>query len=179
MDAQEAVAAKRQYEEDGFYLIAQPIVAAEVVEGARQGMERLQRGEYNTGTAPTNQPEFDPQALLKLNDAHRADAQVRALITGRALPESELERLRAAILATPEVEAVNHLAAIHAGASTVVVDADLDLAEGLETTQIEAVLDDVEARVREIDPEIERVRVLLNSPEPPPPRAGEEGAGSA
>jgi hypothetical protein len=56
-----------------------------------------------------------------------------------------------------------------------VVDADLDLAEGLETTQIEAVLDDVEARVREIHPEIERVRVLLNSPEPPLPRAGHEG----
>ena len=91
-------------------------------------------------------------------------SQVRALITGRALPESELERLREAILATPEVEAVNQLAAIYAGASEVVIDADLDLAEGLETRQIEAVLGNVEDRVRQIHPEIERVRVLLNSP---------------
>ncbi len=93
--------------------------------------------------------------------------QARVLIAGRALPEGELDRLRAAVLATPEVDGVNHFAAIYAGASEVVVDADLDLAEGLETKQIEAVLDDVEARVREIHPEIERVRVLLNSPEPP------------
>lgn len=91
--------------------------------------------------------------------------QVRALITGRALPDDDLERLRAAVLATPEVDAVNQLAAIYAGDAEVLVDADLDLAEDLDTTQIEAVLDDVEARVRATIPETGRVRVLLNSPE--------------
>jgi divalent metal cation (Fe/Co/Zn/Cd) transporter len=61
------------------------------------------------------------------------------------------------------VEAINRLSAIYAGASEVLVDADLDLAEDLDTTQIEAVLDDVEARVRAILPEILQVRILLNS----------------
>ena len=93
--------------------------------------------------------------------------QARALITGRALPEDDLERLRSAVHAIPEVEAVNRLSAIYAGASEVLVDTDLDLAEGLDTTQIEAVLDDVEARVRAILPETDRVRILLNSPERP------------
>jgi cation diffusion facilitator family transporter len=103
-------------------------------------------------------------ALLMLGGSLVLMRQARALITGRALPESDLDRLRAAILATPEVEAVNRLAAIYAGASEVLVDADLDLAEGLDTVQIEAVLDDLEARVRTILPDTERVSVLLNSP---------------
>ena len=93
--------------------------------------------------------------------------QVRSLITGRALPDGEIERLSAAILATPEVEAVNQLAAIYSGDAEVLVDADLDLAEDLDTIRIEAVLDDLEARVRAVIPETGRVRVLLNSPEPP------------
>ena len=91
--------------------------------------------------------------------------QARALIAGRALPESDLARLRDAILAAPQVEAINHLAAIYAGASQVLVDADLDLREDLDTTDIELALDEIEARVRDILPTTERVRVLLNSPD--------------
>ena len=87
----------------------------------------------------------------------------RALITGRSLPEPDLERLRGAVLETPGVDALNHLAAIHSGASEVLVDLDLDLAEGLETTRIEALLDDVEARVRRVVSETTHVRVELNS----------------
>lgn len=93
-------------------------------------------------------------------------AQARALITGRALPEARIRQLREAILADPRVEAVNHLAAIYSGASEVLVDSDLDLREELSTTEIEAVLDLLEARARDVLPDIERVRVLLNSPGP-------------
>ena len=92
-------------------------------------------------------------------------SQARSLITGRALPERDLARLRAAILAMPEVDAVNQLHAVYAGVAEVLVDADLDLAEDLDTTRIEAVLDDLEARARRVIPEIQRVRVLLDSPE--------------
>lgn len=91
-------------------------------------------------------------------------AQARALITGRSLPEEELEQLKEAILADPKVEAVNQLAAIYAGASEILIDTDLDLSETLETTEIETVLDTLEERVRAIMPNIDRVRVLLNSP---------------
>jgi cation diffusion facilitator family transporter len=104
-------------------------------------------------------------ALLMLAGSLVLMTQARALITGRALPAGDLERLRAAILATPEVDAVNQLAAIYAGASEVLVDADLDLAEDLDTVRIEAVLDDLELRVRAVLPDTQRVRVLLNSPD--------------
>jgi cation diffusion facilitator family transporter len=94
-------------------------------------------------------------------------SQVRSLITGRALPEADLARLRTAVLAMPEVDAVNQLNAIYSGVAEVLVDADLDLAEDLDTTKIEAVLDDLELRARDAIPEVGRVRVLLNSPEMP------------
>jgi cation diffusion facilitator family transporter len=90
-------------------------------------------------------------------------SQARSLITGRALPDDDLERLQAVVLAMPEVDAVNRLTAIYSGGAEVLVDADLDLAEDLDTARIEAVLDDFEARVRAAIPETERVRVLLNS----------------
>jgi divalent metal cation (Fe/Co/Zn/Cd) transporter len=86
-------------------------------------------------------------------------AQARALITGRSLPPEALQNLRAAILADPMVVGVNGLVAIYAGAFEVLIDADLDL----NTTEIEAVLESIEHRVRTIMPEITRVRVLLNS----------------
>ncbi len=44
------------------------------------------------------------------------------------------------------------------------MELDLDLDAGLDTTQIEALLDDIEARVRAEVPETGRVRVELNSP---------------
>ena len=91
-------------------------------------------------------------------------AQARALITGRALPRSTVRHVRKIILGTPGVVAVNRLATVHAGASAVLVDADLDLADELETAEIEALLDELEGRIRAELPDTERVRVELNSP---------------
>ena len=91
-------------------------------------------------------------------------AQARALIAGRALPETTLSRVRATVLGTSGVVAVNRLAAVYSGTSEVLLDADLDLSEDLDTTQIEVLLDRLEARVRDIVPRLERVRVILNSP---------------
>jgi cation diffusion facilitator family transporter len=90
--------------------------------------------------------------------------QARALITGRALPDSTLARVHATVVSTPGVEAVNRLAAVYAGSSEVLLDADLDLAENLNTVQIEALLDLIEARIRRVVPRLERLRVNLNSP---------------
>jgi divalent metal cation (Fe/Co/Zn/Cd) transporter len=92
-------------------------------------------------------------------------AQARALITGRALPKSTVRHLRKTILATPGVDSVNHLAAVYAGTSAILVDVDLDLDEELDTVQIEALLDRVEQRIRVELPDTEHVRVELSSPE--------------
>ncbi|MGI9324170.1 MAG: hypothetical protein ACR2PZ_03050, partial [Pseudomonadales bacterium] len=116
-----------------------------------------------------SQPIFDAlgalvAALLMLIGSCVLIAQARALITGRALPVSMLQQLQLAVLSDPRVHSVNRLAAIYAGASQILVEADLDLAESLATPQIEALLDELENRVRTILPDTERVRVQLNSP---------------
>lgn len=90
-------------------------------------------------------------------------AQARALITGRALPKGAVKHLRQTILDTPGVDKVNHLAAVYAGTSDVLIDVDLDLAEQLDTLQIESLLDLLEQRIRAELPDTERVRVELNS----------------
>jgi divalent metal cation (Fe/Co/Zn/Cd) transporter len=90
--------------------------------------------------------------------------QARALITGQAVPPAALAGLRTTVLNIPGIEAVNRLDAVYSGTSQVLLDADLDLAEDLDTVQIEALLDLLEERVRKVLPRLERVRVILNSP---------------
>lgn len=109
-------------------------------------------------------------SLLMLASALFLIVQARALITGQTLPQDELDRLRGAVLREPRVEAVNGLVAIYAGAKEILVEMDLDLAEELDTIEIEALLDAIEARVRADMPEVRRVRVLLNSPASPASR---------
>ena len=91
--------------------------------------------------------------------------QARELIAGRALPADKVDLVRRTLLATPGVEAVNELAAVYAGASSVPIDVDLDLAEGLETSEIEGLLDTLEERVRAKLPSTQRIRVELSSPD--------------
>ncbi len=102
-------------------------------------------------------------ALLMLIGSIVLIAQARALITGRALPASMLAQLQQSVLCDPRVHSVNRLAAIYAGASQILIEADLDLAGSLATRQIETLLDELEDRLRTILPDTERVRVQLNS----------------
>lgn len=89
--------------------------------------------------------------------------QARDLITGRSIPEQDLDRLRTVAAATSGVEAVNSLVAIHSGAEHVRVELDLDLDDHLDTNSIERLLDEVEDRIRAEIPEVSEVTVTLNS----------------
>lgn len=89
-------------------------------------------------------------------------SQTRALIVGRAIPSAGLEAIRAAVQAMPGVQTLNRLTAVYAGASDVEVELDLELDDRLTTTEIEGLLDRVQARVRGIVPEARKVRVDLN-----------------
>ena len=91
--------------------------------------------------------------------------QARALITGQSLPMDTVELLSTRVSAMPGVERVNRLVALYTGASKVLIVADLDLVEDLETARIESILDEVEARIRSELPEASRVTFQLNSPD--------------
>ena len=104
-------------------------------------------------------------ALLMFSASLVLMGQLRGLIAGRSLPTRELALVEGAVRATPGIEGVNQLAAVYSGASEVLIDADLELIDELETPQIETLLDDLERRVRAVLPDTARVRVLLNSSE--------------
>jgi cation diffusion facilitator family transporter len=91
-------------------------------------------------------------------------ARSRALITGWSMPRREVERLRAAVLGTQGVVAVNRITATYAGPQEVAVGLDLDLDEDLDTSEIERLLDDLQRRLRASVPELHSLQVDLNSP---------------
>jgi cation diffusion facilitator family transporter len=90
--------------------------------------------------------------------------QMHHFITGRPVPATTVTAIREAALSLPEVERVNGLAATFAGSHTIVVDLDLDLREDLTTSEIETLLDRVHDVVRDVEPQVARLRVDLNSP---------------
>lgn len=103
-------------------------------------------------------------AVMMTGAAIALIVQARDLIAGRSLPAHQLAELHEMIAATDGVDAVNLLVAVHAGTDHVDVDADLDLADDLDTGDIERLLDELEARARALLPELTSFHVDLNSP---------------
>ncbi len=99
-------------------------------------------------------------------------SEARGLIAGRSVPHETAQLIRDAVSSAPKVVALNRMAAVYAGGDEILVDLDLDLAENLETVEIESVIDDVQARVRAAAPEARTIRVDLNSPPLPRWRRG-------
>lgn len=93
--------------------------------------------------------------------------QARALITGQALPQKEIDFLKKIILENKDIEAINSLLAIYSGANEILIEADLDINEQLTTIEIENFLDELELTITKKFPNLNRVSVLLNSPEKP------------
>jgi cation diffusion facilitator family transporter len=90
--------------------------------------------------------------------------RAQSLITGRAVDDAELEAIRSSVLSVPAVVAINRLAAVYSGSADILVELDLDLADELQTADIEQALDDIQLRIRTAVPEARAVRVDLNSP---------------
>lgn len=91
-------------------------------------------------------------------------SEARSLIAGRAVPTQIRDALVMAITGLPEVTGVNRLDAVFSGSEDILVDADLDLAENLTTSQIEKTIDRVQEAVRAIAPAVSSVSIDLNSP---------------
>lgn len=88
MEAEQTQTAKAAFEADGFYLYQQPLIPADVVQGAVDGMDALRRGEYATGQAP--QPSYwnpgdPPDKLVKIEMSQTCDPRIMALVSYPAL----------------------------------------------------------------------------------------------
>jgi ectoine hydroxylase-related dioxygenase (phytanoyl-CoA dioxygenase family) len=85
-----AVASQKrlQYETDGFLIVSRPVIPAELVARATEGMDAIRRGEYDTGRAVAGsmwKPGDDPAALCKIEQPQFGSKAVMALISHPAL----------------------------------------------------------------------------------------------
>lgn len=82
-------AQRQMYARDGV-CVAERLVGPEVVERARQGIEAVRRGEYDTGMAPEEspwKPGSDPNTLCKIEMAHVASQGIWDMVTHPAFGE--------------------------------------------------------------------------------------------
>ncbi|MAE64964.1 MAG: hypothetical protein CMJ18_11905 [Phycisphaeraceae bacterium] len=80
--------ARSLYEVDGFCLFPEPVIPADVVERAVDGMDAIRRGEYDTDTPPQGshwKPGDDPDALCKIECPHHASRAIMDLVRHPAL----------------------------------------------------------------------------------------------
>jgi cation diffusion facilitator family transporter len=93
--------------------------------------------------------------------------QAQRLIAGRGVPGRVQKRILAVVQAVPGVDVVNALVAVFIGAQRIEVHLDIDARDDLDTDEIEALLDRIEAAARSASPDVAEVRIDLNSPRAP------------
>lgn len=81
-------AARARYETDGYFLRAEPLFPASLIDRAVAGMDAVRRGEYDTGRSPQPSPwnpGDDPSALCKIEQPQFASQAIRDLLCYPAL----------------------------------------------------------------------------------------------
>jgi divalent metal cation (Fe/Co/Zn/Cd) transporter len=92
----------------------------------------------------------------------------RALLLGEAVLPEDRERIREAMLSFAEVTDVFRLLTMHLGPDSVLVNAEILVKDGLDTDQVEDLLERVTRKVREGTPEVTQTFIELH----PAGRAG-------
>jgi len=85
MDKEAVDQVREQYQQAGYYIVAQPLVDAALLQAAVIGMEAVKNEEYDTAMPPSSHPGYDATKLCKINDVHLANKAIRALITAPVL----------------------------------------------------------------------------------------------
>jgi hypothetical protein len=81
-------AARTAYEEDGFFLVTEPIFPRDLVEGAIAGMDAVRNGEQDTGRQlpfPLSQSNGSEAALVKIEQPQLASKAVQELLSHPSL----------------------------------------------------------------------------------------------
>lgn len=94
----------------------------------------------------------------------------RALLLGEAVTPEDERRLREAMESFSEVTDVLRLLTMHLGPNSVLVNAEIHVVDGLDTNQIEDLLERITQRLRDEVPEAAHTFIELH----PPGRAGSE-----
>lgn len=88
----------------------------------------------------------------------------RALLLGESVLPEDRERLDEIVRSFPEVRDILRLITMHLGPDSVLVNAEVHLEEGLETDQIEDLLERITQEIRREMPEVRHTFIELHSP---------------
>jgi cation diffusion facilitator family transporter len=115
---------------------------------------------------------WDPAAsiaigVLLIGVAFWMARDARYMLVGAAARPDERRALEAALREFPEVQEVRELLTLILGPNALLVGARIDLADGLDADRIERVSDEIDARLREVVPDVSEVFVDAT----PPPAA--------
>ncbi len=89
--------------------------------------------------------------------------ETKSLLIGEAVSPEELDKLREAILRVPEVQEVIDILTMHLGPDDVLVNLNVNFADGLTTDQVEEAIDKVEKAIQEALPSVKRIFVEAES----------------
>ena len=86
-----------------------------------------------------------------------------ALLIGERTNRSRIRRVNEVIQSDPAVERVGDLLTMQLGPEQVLLNVDIQFRKGLDLPQLEAAIDRIEARIREIEPTIQRIFIEAES----------------
>lgn len=90
-------------------------------------------------------------------------AETKALLIGEAASRADRSAIRMNILSVPQVESVGRLLTMHMGPTDILVNADVDLTDGISDTEVEEAIDLVEEAIRKVLPSAANIFVELES----------------
>jgi divalent metal cation (Fe/Co/Zn/Cd) transporter len=94
-------------------------------------------------------------------------ADSRRLLLGEAVPPEDEKRLRETITSFEEVTDVLRLLTMHLGPNAVLVNAEIHVVDGLDTDQIEELLERITKALRDEMPEVAHTFIELHPPGQP------------
>jgi cation diffusion facilitator family transporter len=83
--------------------------------------------------------------------------EMKALLVGEAATRQERSMIRGATLAVPEVSSIGRLLTMQLAADQILVNMEVELADGLTTDHVESVIDRIESDIRNIVPSATRI----------------------
>ncbi|HVQ43932.1 MAG TPA: cation diffusion facilitator family transporter [Candidatus Saccharimonadia bacterium] len=91
-------------------------------------------------------------------------SSVKDLLVGRSATSDIEDRIRDAVMEVDEVQRVLDLRTMYLGSERLLVNVEVHMAGGLETRQIEGIIDEIKARVRRRAPIVSHIQVELETP---------------
>ncbi len=113
--------------------------------------------------------------FLLLYVAWELGTDARALLLGEAISQEDQERIQQIMTSFSEVEGVLRMLTMHLGPHDVLVNAEIHLADGLETHEIEGLVERITQAIRREIPEVKHTFIELSRVRrpPTPPVSGE------